>query len=423
MHYVIIGNGVAGMNAANTVRNRDEDCRITIVSYESEHFFSRTALMYVACGQLSERCVEPYERDHYQRMNFTRVRDRAVRLDSARKTLELENGNPLTYDRLLIASGSVPMMLDWPGIEFDGVGNFVTWQNMDWLREKAGTARRAVVVGGGLIGIETVEILLMAGIKVTFLIREDFYWPIALDERESAVVMDHMKHHGVELRLKTEFKEVVGENGKVVGIVTGQGDRLDCDTVVFTIGVRPQTDWLKDSNIELDERGGIVVDNHLQTSVPDVWAAGDCTSVVWFNGVRRPEQLWYTSRDQGKIAGNNMLGHSEIYRRGIFYNSAKFFDIEYTTAGLVNFGLEGEQNWYMREANTNNTLRIVYLPDGSVVGFNMLGRRWDHRVLVKWIHDRKKLDWVLRHINRALFDEEFMPRFKLVPGASSREVS
>ena len=415
MHYVIIGNGVAGINAANQIRSRDDDARISIISYESDHFFSRTALMYVFCGQLSNRCVEPYERDYYATMNFERLRDTVVAIEPERKQLHLKQHGEFSYDRLLIAAGSVGSVADWPGADLDGVGNFVTWQDLEWMQQQARSARSAVVVGGGLIGIETMEILQQAGIKTHFLIREDHFWPVALNREEGDLVVEHMREHGCTVHLKTKLREIIGQDGRVVGVTTGDGRTIDCEMTVITIGVRPQTDWLKDSGIERDERGGIVVDDCLKTNIDDIYAAGDCTSVVWFNGVRRPEQLWYTSRDQGKVAGLNMTLDDNLrsYRRGIFYNSAKFFDIEYTTAGLVNFGVEGERNWYQQEPGTFFTERVTHLPDETVIGFNMLGRRWDHRVLIGWIERKKQLSWVLDHLHEALFDEEFMPKFKL----------
>lgn len=416
MRHVIIGNGVAGINAANNIRSRDDAAEITIISKESDHFFSRTALMYVFSGQMSARDIEPYERDHYERMNFKRVKDEAVAIDSAGKAVELKDGGSLSYDRLLIAAGSVARMVGWPGQHLDGVCNFVTWQDLERMREKARNAGRVVVVGGGLIGIESAEILLTAGKKVSFVIREDYYWPVAFDQNESDVVVGHMRHHGCDVRLKTECKEVLGKDGKVVGILTGGDEVIDCDMVVFAIGVRPQTDWLRDSGLEFDRAGGISVNEHLETGLPDVWAAGDCTSVEWFNGVRRPEQLWYTSRDQGRIAGYNMVGDRRIYKRATFYNSAKLFDLEYTTAGYVNFKFDGEQNWFQKEADGNRTERITYLPDQTVVGFNMIGRRWDHRILVKWVDEKRTLDWVLNHLQEAIFDEEFAPRFRVLAG-------
>ena len=414
MKYVIIGNGVAGINSANEIRNRDADAKITIISKESDHFFSRTALMYVFCGQMSQQDIEPFERDHYDRMKFTRVRDEVVKIDPNNKQVHVAKSEPIPYDRLIIAAGSVGRMVGFPGEDLDGVGNFVTWQNLEWLQEKAKTTIRACIIGGGLIGIEAAEVLLMAGIKVSFIIREDWFWPIALNKAEGDLVTEHMEHHGCEVHLKTDLDEIVGRDGKVVGIKTKQGDNIDCELIIFAIGVRPQTDWLKESGIEMDNGGAIRVNEFLQTNIEDIYAAGDCTSVVWFNGARRPEQLWYTSRDQGRIAGVNAAGDERIYKRGTFYNSAKFFDLEYSTAGYVNFNFDSEADWYQHEPGTNYTQRITYLPDNTVVGFNFIGRRWDHRPLVKWVDEKRKLNWVIEHLHEANFDEEFMPKFKVL---------
>ena len=417
MHFVIIGNGVAGINAAGQIRNRDKAADITIISNESDHFFSRTALMYLFCGQLSETDIEPFPRDHYKRMNYNRVSDEVIGLDAANKTLKTAAGKDISYDRLLIASGSIPRTVGWPGEKLPQVGNFVTWQNLEWLKQTSRNARRACILGGGLIGIETVEILQAAGIQTSFLIREDWFWPIALNKDEGDIVTAHMKHHGIDVQLKTMCREILGKDNHVEGVLTEDGRTFPCDLVVITIGVMPQTGWLSDSGIELDKSGGIVTGDHMETNLPDVWAAGDCTSVVWFNGVRRPEQLWYTSRDQGRAAGINMVGEPTVYKRGVFYNSAKFFDIEYTTAGYVNFNFEGEKNWYLHESDTNHTARITYLPDETVVGFNFLGRRWDHSPLVRWVEEKRPLDWVLKNLHTANFDEEFYSKFKPVNGS------
>lgn len=413
MRHVIIGNGVAGITAAEQIRNRDRSAEITIISKESDHFFSRTALMYLACGQLNETDIEPFPRDHYQRMDYRRVRGEVVRLDHESNSVLLSDKSKIEYNRLLIASGSVARMANWPGVELDGVCNFVTWQNYEKLSEEMKTARTACVVGGGLIGIEVAEILLRAGIETHFIIREDSFWPIALDQTEGMMIVEHMRKHNCHVHLTTEMTELVGDDGRVRQVILNNGQKINCDLVVVCIGVMPQTGWLKESAIEIDQAGGIVVDKMLGTSLPDVFAAGDCTSVVWFNGVSRPEQLWYTSRDQGRVAGVNMVGDNREYERKTFYNSAKLFDIEYTTAGYVNFGFDGEKNWFWHEAGTYHTSRITYLPDETVVGFNFLGRRWDHRLLVKWVEQKQKLPWVLENLHRANFDEELYPKFKM----------
>jgi NADPH-dependent 2,4-dienoyl-CoA reductase/sulfur reductase-like enzyme len=270
-------------------------------------------------------------------------------------------------------------------------------------------ARRPAVVGGGLIGIEAVEVALAAGLRPQFFIREEWFWPIALEPREADWISRRMADHGVEVHLEHDLQVLETDSeGNVEAVRTNHG-RYESDCVVVAIGVMPNTQWLARSAIELDERGGIVVDEGLRTSAPDVFAAGDCASVRWFDGTRRPEQLWYTARDQGRVAGRGLLGDTPRYDRGTWYNSAKLMDIEYTTAGLVNMNVQGEKNWFFEEQGRVRSTTRVVLQDDRVVGFNMLGRRWDHSVLTRWIEERRSLQWVLGHLNQAAFDTELVP--------------
>ena len=418
MRIVIIGNGVAGIEAAIAVRARQPDWEITIISEESDHFFSRTALMWICTGQLSPRDTEPYERDLYQRQRFERVRDRAVHLDLSSKQVHFEHRDPISYDRLLIACGSKPRRPPWPGSELEGVGHFVTLRHLEWLQHEIyerGTERPAVI-GGGLLGMEVVEVLLCAQKKPTFLLRDDWFWPTTFNDDESAFLIDRMREHGVEVLIDHEVRALEG-NGRVSAIETDQG-RYDADMVVVTIGVEPNTDWLKSAGLDLDDHGGIVADDRLTTSDEHVIAAGDCASVRWFDGQRRPEQLWYTARAQGRIAGRRLLGDDARYERGVWFNSAKVMDVEYTTVGLVNFELEGEDNFYFEETGkVRSTIRIV-TQHGSVVGFNALGRRWDHEVFIRWIEERRDLTWVLDHLRQASFDTELVPWISKLKKAS-----
>jgi len=451
MRIVIIGNGVAGMEAALAVRKREPGWEITLVSEESEHFFSRTALMWVCTGQMSYRDIEPLERDAYARLRFRRVRARVTGIDLVeRRVLVAGAHDPIDYDRLLIASGSRARPAPWPGGDARGVGHFVTMQDLDWYerevhggvsrpggppnpyahasassedspyrfreaaaQRRADLARRPAVIGGGLIGIEAVEVAVAAGLKPEFFIREESFWPIALDPRESQWIAERMAQHGVQVHFEHEIESLETDaDGNVSAVRTNQG-RYETDCVVVAIGVIPNTDWLAGSEIEREERGGIVVDDGLETSASDVFAAGDCASVRWFDGTRRPEQLWYTARDQGRIAGRRLLGDSSRYDRGTWYNSAKLMDIEYTSAGLVNWGLDGETDWFYEEKSTVRSTTRIVLQDGRVVGFNLFGRRWDHSVLIRWIEERRSLDWVLSHLREASFDTEFVPPLQI----------
>jgi len=438
MHYVIVGNGVAGIEAALALRRREGEARITLVSDEHDHFYSRPALMYVFAGQMRLRDTEPYDRGLYERLRLERVSKRVAGVDAGAKALRFEDGGTLGYDRLLLAVGSRGRPAPWPGAAGAGVHYFVTLRDLEGLDREARPGLRAVVVGGGLIGVEVAEILLARGLKVTFLVRENWYFPLALDEREAALVAEHLRAHGVDVRLGVNVEEVRrGPDGALAGVRLGDAPRalaalapeageVPCDLLVSAIGVVPNTGFLAGGGLRLSKGGAIEVDDALRASAPDVWAAGDCANVTWADGTRRPEQLWYTARDQGRVAAASMLGDAAVYRRGTWYNSAKFFDLEYTTAGWVPVRLDWDntpldpgpdvRDWFQRTPGRFDSQRVV-CKGQRVVGFNMLGGRWNHEVMLEWIDSRRTLAYVLDHLGEAQFDEELGPRWRRRPAA------
>ena len=431
MHYVVVGNSIAGIEAAIALRNRDADAKISVVSYEHDHPFARVSLMYIFCGQMKLQDTEFYDRDLYTRMRFDRVRDLVTAVDPVARKLSLKSGSSLSYDRLLLAVGSVARKLPWPGAyDEPGVHHFVTLPDLEAVNAAAKPGMSCAVVGGGLIGVESAEVLHLRGLRVHFLIREPWYFPVALDNNEAEVVAEHIRHHNVDCRTGTPVDSVERRNGKLV--LKLPEEQLTVDFVVGAIGVVPNTKFLEGSGIALTSGGAIDTGDNLEsTSSPGVFAAGDCANVTWPDGSRRPEQIWYTSRDQGRAAARAMLGDDVKYRRGTWYNSAKFFDVEYTTAGFIPFAAKPHkhqgvgtppedghwQTWYQQVPGKAVSQRIV-LKDGRFIGFNGLGSRWDHQVLMRWIHERRGLEWVLAHMNEARFDEEFIEPFRVYPSAT-----
>jgi NADPH-dependent 2,4-dienoyl-CoA reductase/sulfur reductase-like enzyme len=380
--------------------------------------------MYIFAGQTTLRDTEPYDRKLYERMGFTRVSRRVASVDPGARRLVFGDGSSLEYDRLLLAVGSEGRPAPWPGSNGPGVHHFVTLRDLEGLDRDARTGGRAVVIGGGLIGVEAAEILHDRGLHVTFVIRENWYFPLALDEKEAGLVTEHLRNEGVDVRFGVNVKEILrGEGGGPRAVVLETGDDVPCDLVVCAIGVVPNTRFLEGSGLALSKGGAIEVDEALRASLPGVWAAGDCANVTWADGSRRPEQLWYTARDQGRVVARSMLGDEVAYRRGAWYNSAKFFDLEWTTAGFVPVLLNWDntpldpgpevKSWFQRVPGRFVSQRVVTKGD-RVVGFNMLGSRWDHEPLLRWIHERRGLDYVLEHLHEAQFDEEFMPRFRVL---------
>jgi NADPH-dependent 2,4-dienoyl-CoA reductase/sulfur reductase-like enzyme len=417
MHVVIVGNSIAGIEAAIALRNRDAAARITVVSCEHDHPFARVSLMYLFCGQLSLRDTEFYDRDLYARMRFERVRDRVVGVDAGAREVALAGGARLAYDKLLLAVGSVARRLPWDD-GGPGIHRFVTLDDYRTLDAAARPGMRVAVVGGGLIGVEAAEVLHLRGLRTHFLIREPWYFPVALDRAEAEVVAAHVRGHGVDCRTSAPVSGMRRAGDEIV--LQLPGEELVVDLVVAAIGVRPNTDFLAGGDVALAESGGVETDDGLRsTSAPDVWAAGDCAQVTWPDGRRAPEQLWYTARDQGRVAARGILGDPVAYRRGAWYNSAKFFDVEYTVAGFVPPEPEGYTTWYQQAPGEAVTQRIVCKGE-RVVGFNFLGGRWDHEVCLRWIAERRSLPWVLDHMEEARFDAELTPRFRVFPSATVR---
>ena len=333
---VIVGSGVCGIEAALALRRREPQTPIALVSDEHDHFFSRPALMYVFAGQMTVRDTEPYDRELFGRMGFERIRGRVTGLDPAARRLALDGGATVGYDRLLLAVGSKARPAPWPGSDGPGSARL-----RDPARPRGAGCRgarrggRAVVIGGGLIGVEVAEILAHRGLHVTFVDPRDLVLSRGPRGARGRPRRRALRTHGIDVRLETPVEAILrGPDGAVRGVRVA-GEEIPCDLVVAAIGVVPNTAFLAGSAVARAPGGAIEVDESLRTSVPGVWAAGDCANVTWIDGSRRPEQLWYTARDQGRVAAASMTGDAAVYRRGAWYNSAKFFDLEYTTAGWV----------------------------------------------------------------------------------------
>lgn len=409
MNIVIIGNGVAGVTAALTARQRDADANITIISGETPYFFSRTALMYSYMDIMQRRDLEPYERSMYHAQRLALLHDWVVDLNAETQQLTLKGGEVLPYDVLILAVGSKPNMAPWKGAEKikDGKVHFVSMQDLDDCERLTPSTKAAVVVGGGLIGIELVECLLFHGIKTTFLIREPHYWPVALAKDEAERVGDHMRKRGVDLRLNESMEEIcVDEHGRVCGIKTDKND-IPCQMLGVSIGVHPFIEPIASWTHKPALNRGVVVDKTLKTSLPNVYACGDCAEIQSGEG-ERPlvEQIWYSAKRQGKLAGRNIFGDEAPYVPPTFFNSSKLFEIEYTTVGQVIRVPEGTPSRYYKMPGRDISVRVVH--DGHrVLGFNMLGSRWNHEILTRWVDERRDPEWVHRHLREAQYDVEF----------------
>ena len=417
-HIVIIGNGIAGITAARHIRKLSNK-KITIISSEAEHFFSRTALMYVYMGHMRWRDIEPYESWFWQKNRLELTNAWVEIVDTENKRLHFKEGGTKTYDKLIIATGSVTNTFGWQGLELNGVQGLVSKQDLESLEKNAPNNKdcpRAVIIGGGLIGVEMAEMLRTRNIEVTMLIREEAFWEGALPKPEAKMISRHIISHGVDLRPNSELDKIL-DNGKgsVRAIITKDGEEISCSVVGITTGVKPQISFLKNSEIETDK--GILVNRMLETNIKDVFAIGDCAQQREPIGNRPPiEAVWYTGRMMGEAVAQTICGKPFEYKPGNWFNSAKFFDIEYQTYGWV-FSesrlkdYEAQFHW-----KCNSDLRCVTISynknNNEFLGINTFGIRMKHEVFDKWLNEKRSIDYVIQNLKEANFDPEFFKNYE-----------
>ena len=413
MHIAIIGNGISGITAARFLRKLS-DHQITVISAETDYFFSRTALMYIYMGHMRFVDTQPYQPHFWAENRINLKRAYVEQVAFAEKKLKFAGGEEMQYDKLILAVGSKPNKFGWPGQDLDGVGGLYSYQDLEKMEANSDGLKQAVIVGGGLIGIEMAEMFHTRHIPVTFLVREKSYWNNVLPAEESEMVNRHIRANGIDLRLETELKEIIDDgNGKAGAVVTNEDERIECGYVGLTAGVSPNLAFLKDTELELGR--GILVDEHLQTNIPDVYAIGDCAQQREPLPGRRPiEAIWYTGRMMGEVAAYNICGQEVAYDPGIWFNSAKFFDIEYQVYGEVPAQIpEDMATIYWEHPDGEKAIRINYdKAAGHVRGFNLMGVRYRHEVCEKWLAQKTPVEEVLQNLGIVNFDPELYEEYE-----------
>jgi NAD(P)H-nitrite reductase large subunit len=420
-HIVIIGNGISGITAARHIRKRS-DFRITVISSETKHFYSRTALMYIYMGHMKFEHTKPYEDVFWKKNKIDLVLDHVEHVESESKSLALRSGNKITFDQLIIASGSTSNKFGWPGQNLMGVQGLYSFQDLETMERltKDKAVKRAVIVGGGLIGIEMAEMLRSRNIEVTFLVREREFWNNILPVQEANLISRHVRAHHVDLKLETELREIRGdENGRVTDVLTSKGETLACQFVGLTVGVSPNISFLGNSGIEVKK--GVLVNEFLETNIQGIYAIGDCVERTYdLPGRRSIEQVWYTGRMMGEVVAQTICGDKTKYEPGPWFNSAKFFDIEYQTYGYVgNEPRLDEEDFYWEHADEKKAMHLIWDRNSNVFkGINVFGIRLRHECFDRWLRERRSVQYVLLHLSEANFDPEFFTRYEEVIAAT-----
>lgn len=408
--FIIIGNGIAGITCARHIRKNDSAAIIKVISGESEHFFSRTALMYIYMGHMKYEHTKPYEDWFWDKNRIELIHDWVESIDFEKKMLRLQNVPPVDYDVLVIATGSRPNKFGWPGQDLEGVQGLYALQDLHLMEKNTKNIKRGVIVGGGLIGIEMAEMLKSRKIEVSFLVREKSFWNNVLPKEESEMINRHIKEHHIDLRLGVELKEIIDDGTeKVAGVETLDGQNIACQFVGLTAGVNPNIAFLKNSALETEL--GVLVDEYFATSVEDVYAIGDCAQ---FRKAPAPdrkliEQVWYTARMHGETLAQSLTKNKIAYKPGPWFNSAKFFDIEYQTYGYIPPTWDDTiDSFYWEHSEGRACLRMLFRRGSNVlVGVNALGMRLRHAFFDRALKEKWTIQQVIQQFPKANFNPEF----------------
>ena len=339
--YVVVGTGVAGVAAIDTLRSRDRSAEITLVGDDPHGFYSRPGLAYYLTGEIPEKLLTIFTKEDWKPLNSQYVRGNATRLNPQKHQLEIGSAGTLTYDRLLLATGSVAVPSSIPGADLQGVVKLDDFDDARRIVSLARHARSAVVVGGGIIAVELVEGLKALGLKVHYFLRGERYWPNVLDENESRLLEHRLAKDGVVLHFQTETAEILGKNGKVAGIRTTKGETIRCEIVAMGIGVKARMELAKAAGLATER--GILTNESMQTSDPDIFAAGDVSQVrEALSGQSFMDTLWYPARETGRIAAFNMAGVSKAYKRKVAINVVRLAGVMTTIIGAVGSGIDDD---------------------------------------------------------------------------------
>ena len=373
MNHVIIGNGIAGVSAAESIRRLDGSGSIVMISDEPVDPYCRPMISLVLEGVISPAKLPIRGSTFYEELNITPVLgSRVARMDVDAKTLFLADGKTLSFDTLLIATGADPRPIRASAAH---LANISFMRNQHQVMKMLGSlpqTRRALVLGGGLVGFKAACGLLHRGIDVTLLIRSGYPLSLQVDEIAGAMILDELTRRGLNVRVGVEVTGFKGESS-VSGAFLSDGSEIPCDLAIVGKGVLPSVSFIPRDRIRVDL--GIVVDDHLQTSCPGIYAAGDVAEAMdiarktrWVNAI------WPEAAAQGRIAGMNMAGRAVVYKGSLSRNVIRIFDLDILAAGWVNAPDDPRFTVLCEHNRRMNTYRRLVFEGDRLIGAILVNR-------------------------------------------------
>ncbi|KPK00177.1 MAG: pyridine nucleotide-disulfide oxidoreductase [Desulfobacterales bacterium SG8_35] len=362
--YLIIGNGVAGTTAAENIRANDATGEIIIVSDEDIPFYYRVRLPdYLGGGVAESELIAKKEAWYDEQKISLRLNTRITAAKPVLKHVLTADGLDLAYDRLLLANGSHPFIPPITGSGMKGVFVLHTIHDVRQISQAAEKMSSVVIIGGGLLGLEAANALHKLGKSITVVEFFPRLLPRQLDNEGAARLQHFFEKMNFAFRLGATAREIAGGDG-VKQVILEDGDVLEAEMVLISAGVRPNLELAKTLGLKTDK--GVIVNQYMQTSQPDIYAAGD---VIEFE--RRTYGIWPAAMEQGKIAGINISGGKVPYAGTILSNILKVAGIDLASAGEID-----AENRYMSKIRASEDMyKKVVIDNGRVIGCIMLGDR------------------------------------------------
>lgn len=330
LQLIIIGSSIAGLSAAEAARSHDADCKITILSEDHYLPYYRQRLCEILLDPSKIDALLLHPAEWYSEQGFDlRLDSKVTAVKPEEKAVVLADASVLNYDKLIIASGSYSFIPPTKGSELEGVETLWTMKDALRIEKKLANVKSAVVVGGGLLGLEAAFAFSRKGIHTSVLERFPRLMMRQLDERSAQIFTDQVKKEGSEVATNAFISEIyAAEDGKVGGVRLEDGHEFPADLVLISTGVRPRLEMLENSGININRC--IVVDNQMRTNLPDIFAVGDCAIMDnrWYG-------LWMISKQQGAIAGENAVGGSVEYEMPIPPYMVNTMGTRIASAGLI----------------------------------------------------------------------------------------
>ncbi len=375
--YVVVGASAAGIGAVEAIREVDPVGAITVITEESCAHYSRPMISDLVSGKADTQKMK-CRTDSFWKENNTEaiISKKVTTLNLTEKTVSLENGEKVAYEKLLLATGGKPFVPKMEGQDKDGVFTFTTITDAQQLAAKIDSihAKSAVVIGAGLIGIAVTEALVKRGLKVTVVELQEKILSLLVDPRASDVVEAVIRKAGVNFITGQSVQKIIGKpenDGAVGGVILTKGDQVPCDLVIVAIGVIPRTELVVGTPVKINR--GIVVDNTMQTNVPDVYASGDVAEAYDFIlNQNRLLPLWPLAVLEGRIAGYNMAGKKTTYMGGTNMSSLKYFGIPIVSIGLANPKEDPTLEVLVKQDAEHNVYKKLVLRNNVIVGMTLV---------------------------------------------------